>query len=277
MTAAVDGGWSPVVTTEVSGIDGIATLAAVAAARPGTVLGTAIIPLGSRSVPTLAMGAATVAGLTGARFLLGVGVSTEAIVGGWHGQDHDPTLARTRDRLRTLREVLDGGRRGSFRLAEPPGDAVRVLLAAMGPKMTELALEAADGVVANLTPPEDLPEPDGDRLVYSFTWLAAGDDQDTAIRRSLVSYATAPAYARHFTRLGFGAAMEQVQKLRDEGRLREAPATLPQELIEWVRVLPEEMEARTAAIRAAGAEPLYFPITGKDPSADVRSALRSAG
>src|SRR5437879_13657415 len=46
----------------------------------------------------------------------------------------------------------------SFRLtAPPPARPVRVVLAALGPEMLELAGEIADGVVMNWIPPETVP------------------------------------------------------------------------------------------------------------------------
>ncbi|MFA9430294.1 LLM class flavin-dependent oxidoreductase [Egicoccus sp. AB-alg2] len=271
---ALDG---PVLATEVSGVEAFGLLAAVAARRPGTRLGTGVVPLGSRSEPAMAMAATTVADVADAPFLLGVGVSTPAVVAGWHGVSHTPGRDETRARLRTLRAVLDGERRGSFRLAWPLGPRVGVLLGAMGPRMTELAFAETDGVIVNHTPPDALPVPPEDRRLLVYVWFRAAPDAEQRVRRELVSYATAPAYARHFERLGFGEDVETVARLRADGRLREAPEQLSHRLVDGLYVTEQRLAARLEAVRAVGGVPVVLPVTGDDPVRDVRHTLRVLG
>jgi hypothetical protein len=149
LAGAADEGFDPVLVTEVNARSGLALSAALAARRPGVRAGTGIVPLGSRSEAALAMAATTVAQLAGAPFLLGVGTSSSQIVDGWHGQPYDASVATTRGRLRRLRSILDGERHGSFALARPRSGQVRVLLAALGPGMVELAFEASAGAMVN--------------------------------------------------------------------------------------------------------------------------------
>lgn len=264
-----DAGFDPVMLTEVCGFHAPALASALAARRPGVRLGTAIMPLGSRTESTMAMAAATVAQIAGAPFLLGVGTSSPQIVGGWHGRDHDPGLATTRARLETLRAVLDGGRRGSFRLPVPPGADVRVLLAALGPNMAALALRAADGVILNHTPPEDVVNaPDGND-VLAFVWAATAPDGDARVRRDLTAYVMAAPYARHYRRLGYGDVVDRVHALHAEGRLREAPAALPDDMVAAIHTSQDDLAARCDAYRRAGALPVIVPVTGDDPLGEI--------
>lgn len=179
--------FEPILCTEVCGFSAPGLLAGLAARRPGVPLGTAILPLGSRSDATMAMAATTIAHIAGAPFLLGVGTSSPQITTDWHGAAYDPRLAATRARLDAVRGVLDGGRRGSFRLPVTPGRDVRLLLAALGPRMTALAFEAADGVILNHTPPARVPEAPPDAHVLAFVWVMATDDP-TRVRRDLATY-----------------------------------------------------------------------------------------
>lgn len=268
LVLVADAGFDPVMFTEVCGYDAPALASALGARRPGVRLGTAIMPLGSRSGPTMAMAATTVAQVSGAPFLLGVGTSSPQIVEDWHGRVHDPGIDTTRARLETLRAVLDGGLRGSFRLPVPAGAAVRVLLAALGPNMTALALDAADGVILNHTPPGDVVARDG-ADVLAFVWTAAAPDGEAGVRRDLTSYVMAAPYARHYRRLGFGEVVDRVHALHAAGRLRDAPAVLPDEMVAAFYTGQDDLAGRCAAYRRSGALPVIAPVTGDDPVGDI--------
>lgn len=268
LVLVADAGFDPVMFTEVCGYDAPALASALGARRPGVRLGTAIMPLGSRSGPTMAMAATTVAQVSGAPFLLGVGTSSPQIVEDWHGRVHHPGIDTTRARLETLRAVLDGGRRGSFRLPVPAGAAVRVLLAALGPNMTALALDAADGVILNHTPPGDVVARDG-ADVLAFVWTAAAPDGEAGVRRDLTSYVMAAPYARHYRRLGFGEVVDRVHALHAAGRLRDAPAVLPDEMVAAFYTGQDDLAGRCAAYRRSGALPVIVPVTGDDPVGDI--------
>lgn len=270
-----DAGFDPVLGTEVCGFHAPAMAAALAATRPGLRLGTAILPLGSRTGPTLAMAATTVAQISGAPFLLGVGTSSPQIVGDWHGVDHEPSLDATRARLAELRAVLDGGRRGAFRLPVPSPEQVRVLLAALGPNMTALAFEAADGVIVNHTAPGDMPDAPPGADVLAFVWTIAAPDGDARARRDLTSYLMAAPYARHHRRMGFGEVIDRAHELWAGGRLREVAGMLPSGMVERLYVHLDDLADRVAAYRQAGAVPIIVPVTGEDPVGEVRALLAS--
>lgn len=270
IVAAVDAGLEPAFATEVSGAAATVVLAAVAARRPGHVLGTGIVPLGSRSEAALAMEATSCAAISGSPFLLGVGVSSEPIVEGWHGATRDPSVETTRRALGRLRGLLDGERSGPFALRGAGHTQVRVLLGALGPRMVDLGCTVADGVILNLTPHDAIPGTrEGD--VYAYVWVRACPDADVWIRRDLTAYMMARPYAQHFTTLGYGAAVDQARRLRDAGRLREVPATIPDEMIDRLYVDQEELRSRAARFEAAGVRPVAIPVTGDDPAAEVRA------
>jgi 5,10-methylenetetrahydromethanopterin reductase len=104
----------------------------------------------------IAMHAATLQELTGGRFLLGLGAGAEAFLG-WAGIPRPRPLATTRDAVLVCRALLDR-RTPSGWLPEGhlrwPGPPVPIYLGVMGPKMTALAGEIADGVLALSYPPE---------------------------------------------------------------------------------------------------------------------------
>lgn len=274
LEAANAAGLSPLLATEVSGLSATDLTAAFAARNPGVTVGTGIVPLGSRSTAAIAMAARTAAQVSGRDFLLGVGVSTPQIVEGWHDAEHDPSLATTERRLTELRDLLDGQRRGSFAIPDDARGQVQVLLGALGPKMTDLGLSVGDGVILNHTPatavPTDIP---AGKSLLAFVWVYACDDGERRARRDLVSYAMAKPYARHFTRLGFGDAVQQVQALHTAGRLRDAPDRLPEEMVQAMFVTPDGLAGRLQAFRDAGATPVILPVTGDRPVAEIEALV----
>lgn len=263
---AIDAGLEPAFATEVSGAAATVVMAAVATHRPGHVLGTGIVPLGSRSEGTLAMEAASCASISGPRFLLGVGVSSEPIVEGWHGATRHASVEATRGTLQRLRALLDGQRSGPFALLGAADVEVRVLLGALGPRMIELGCTVGDGVILNLTPHDALPDTGGAEA-YAYVWVRACPDAEKRIRRDLTAYMTARPYARHFAALGYGAVVDQAQRLRDEGRLRDVPATIPDEMVDRLYVGPDGLRERAASFEAAGVTPVAIPVVGDDPVA----------
>lgn len=260
MVAGHDAGLGPIMMTEVDAAAATGVTAAAAALREGIRLGTAIVPLGSRTSAALAMEATTAAALSGVEFLLGVGVSSPQIVSGWHASEHDATLATTRQRLEELRRLLDGERRGAFGIRDPAGSTVRLLLGTLGPRMRALAEEVADGTIVNLTPAEALTAPPTGSRCLVMVWTLCSAAAEQSARRELVSYALSRPYAAHLERLGYGAVVEEVEQLREAGRLKEAPGRLPDDLVGALFTSLADLPERVAAYRRAGAEPLLLPV-----------------
>ncbi|MBA3411105.1 MAG: LLM class flavin-dependent oxidoreductase [Geodermatophilaceae bacterium] len=261
----IDAGYAPVLSTEVCATSALGLTAALAARRPGVPLGTGIVPLAAATDSSIAMGAATAASLSGTTYYLGVGTSTEQIVGGWHGGTYDASVTGTRERLMNLRAVLDGSRRGSFALPKPPGRQVRILLGALGPRMVELGMTDGDGVIVNFTPPDTLPAPAADKTVLAYVWVLVDDESEGRARRDLTGYCLAAPYARHFTSLGYGEVVALITELAGQRRLREAPDALPAEFVSTFYATLDRLPGRCSDYRNAGATPVLLPVTGPEP------------
>lgn len=78
---AADHGYTAVWTAEVNGPDAFTTLGALAVATDLD-LGVAVVPAQTRTPMVLGMSAVSLAELSGGRFTLGIGSSSEVIVGG---------------------------------------------------------------------------------------------------------------------------------------------------------------------------------------------------
>lgn len=163
---AEEQGFDDVWVAEISDPDAFVALSAVAARTERIRLGTAIVQLGTRTVPLLAASAASLTEVSGGRFVLGVGASTRAIIEGWHGLSYDRPRERMTEALPLLRSILAGERSNvhgrqirskGFQLRHPPVEPPRLILAAMNERMLETAGELADGVFLNCVPVDALP------------------------------------------------------------------------------------------------------------------------
>ncbi len=131
------------------------TLLALAGPRTRRIeLGTAVVPLPTRHVSVLAQQALTTQFATRGRLCLGVGAGHGLILDKKLGLASDRPVARTREALEVLRPLLNGeyvkytGTYQRLRMATPVDGvtAPGIILAALGPRMLELASELADGV-----------------------------------------------------------------------------------------------------------------------------------
>lgn len=137
-----------------------ALLAAIALETDRITLGTSIVNCWSRSPATIAMGAATLAGLSGGRYALGLGASTPELVEGLH----DRTYARPAERLRQtvvqVRALLRGERVPLMAVPEARplklnialDHEIPVWIAALGDQTLRVAGEHGDGWLPFLVP-----------------------------------------------------------------------------------------------------------------------------
>src|ERR1035438_740742 len=122
----------------------------------GLRLGTAVANIYTRGPALLAMSAATLAGLAPGRFVLGIGVSSAAVVTDWNGIALDRPYQRARDTLAFLRRALAGEKVSmdgetfsikGFRLDPAPVPPPKLALAALRPGMISLAAAMSDGAI----------------------------------------------------------------------------------------------------------------------------------
>ncbi|GEA88432.1 LLM class F420-dependent oxidoreductase [Cellulomonas cellasea] len=163
--AAEELGFDSVWTAEAYGSDALTPLAWWGARTSRIRLGTAIAQISARTPTAAAMAALTLDHLSGGRFTLGLGASGPQVVEGWYGQPYPRPLARTREYVDVVRQVLareapvtyDGAfyqlpLQGGAGLGKALRSTVHPLradlpvhLAAEGPKNVALAAEIADG------------------------------------------------------------------------------------------------------------------------------------
>ena len=150
-------GYESAWVAEGHGGDQFATLAAAAMQTSRIRLGTSITSVFVRTVPTIAMAAATVDDISSGRFILGLGSSHKVQVEGEHGVAYGKPLTRVRESVAFIRRLLRDGRAGyagetvridNFDLwFAPRRREVPIYVSAVFPKMIALCGEIADGVM----------------------------------------------------------------------------------------------------------------------------------
>lgn len=154
-------------TAEAYGTDAITPLAWLLAHTEKINAGSAIVQMSARTPAMTAMTAATLDMMSGGRFLLGLGASGPQVVEGWHGLAYGKPLARAREYVDIVHQVLarqaplehhgahydipylgadaTGLGKALKIIVHPRRADIPIYLAAIGPKNVELAAEIADG------------------------------------------------------------------------------------------------------------------------------------
>src|ERR1700683_1777527 len=99
-------GFDSVWTAEAYGSDALTPLAWWGSRTNRVRLGTALCQLSAPTPHAMAMAALTLDHLCGGRLVLGLGVSGPQVVEGWYGQPFPKPLARTREYVSIVQQVL---------------------------------------------------------------------------------------------------------------------------------------------------------------------------
>ncbi|WP_423921542.1 LLM class flavin-dependent oxidoreductase [Candidatus Poriferisodalis sp.] len=257
-------------SAEAWGMDGVSTLAYLAAVTERVKLGTGILQISARAPAMTAMTALSMAAMTGDRFILGLGVSGPQVVEGLHGVPFADPLGRLRETVDICRQAfagerishegrhhvlpLPGGQGKSLRLSQPANDTIEIWLATLGPKSLRYTGEAADGWVGVCFVPS-CPEvtwgqvlegaaaagrAPGSVACQAGGAVEFGDDLEALIepRRPGVAFtlgamgsATANFYNDAYRRAGFEEECREVQRLWLDGDRAAATAAVPDRLI----------------------------------------------
>lgn len=255
-------GYDSLWSEESVNLDGIVPLA-VAAEHTGRLrLASGIVNVFTRGPALLAQSAAALAELSGDRFVLGLGSSSNVIVEQWNGISFEHPLAKVRATVEYLKAVLAGERGpGGFKLSRPPKRPVPIVLAALRPAMLLLAAEIADGAFTNFLPlsgaatvAKTFSAPDKELVCRFFSIPGPEDDAIATAKRVFVAYATVPVYAAFFRWLGWGEAIDAVIAAWTAGDRARAVELVPVELIREIFLLgPIEVQReRLSAFAAAG-------------------------
>jgi len=267
-------GYDSVFTAEAWGSDCFTPLAWIGAHTERIRLGTAVCQLSARTPTATAMATLTLDHLSKGRVILGLGVSGPQVVEGWYGQSFAKPLARTREYVGIVRQVLE--RAGPVTSDGPhyplplPKDApgawglgkplrsithplradVPIFLGAEGPKNVALAAEIADGWLPLYYSPFR-PEVYADSLAHAkpgfeiaqFLLVNVHDDLETALMpvKAMLGFYIGGMGAKQqnfhknlMGRMGFEAEADRIQELFFQGKREEAIATVPSQFADEI-------------------------------------------
>lgn len=265
-----DQGWGSLWFGEAVGREAFTAAQMYLAACPRMAIGTGIANIYGRDASAAGSAARTIEALYPGRFVLGLGVSHAPLVERHRGHAYGRPWAAMRDYL----DALDGTRpMAAGEETMPP-----VMLAALGPRMLELARDRTAGAHPYLTLPEHTARAreilggtaeDGPALVVEHAAVVtAGVEDDDEVWRSrahdhLEIYTGLPNYRNSWTRQGFD----------DSDYVRGGSERLKRALV--TRGL-EATQARVQEHLDAGASTVLVQVLGENvltpPVADWRLA-----
>jgi probable F420-dependent oxidoreductase len=163
---AEEQGYDDVWFADSSGIDALTLAVAVAERTSRVRIGTAIIPVFTRTPAVLASTTHILNKISNGRFILGLGSSSQPMMVNWNGQVFEKPLTRVKETTQLVRQMLSGAKsdfdgvtvqsHGYRQPPIPPGEQP-IYIAALRSRMMQMAAEVGDGVIVNLFPRQVLP------------------------------------------------------------------------------------------------------------------------
>lgn len=279
--------------------DGLTLAGALSRETKRIRLGIAIASVFSRTPAVLAAAANTMGQLMPGRFVLGLGSSSEAMTKGWHGLPFEKPLSRARDTAIMVRSMLKGEKSDfdletarSHGYRQPPLETpVPIYLAALRPRMIEMAAEHGDGVIFNLWPRRALAtmmahvragaeragKTAADIEIVNRHMVLVTDDKARA--RDLFRKQFAPYYATSVYNafLAWGGYEETAAVIREGWAAKDRDKTmgaLSDEVIDEIGIIGTEGECRERLAWCAGAgihTHIISTIQGASPQEVTRS------
>lgn len=163
---AEDNGFADAWFSDSGAPDSLTQVAAVAHHTTNIRIGVAVTPVYTRTPAVLAATANVLGQALPGRFVMGLGSSSQTIMGQWNGISLDKPVTRVKETTLMVRAMLAGEksafdgetlRSRGYRQA-PIDQPPPLYLAALRPKMIEMAAEVGDGVIFNLWPKSALPK-----------------------------------------------------------------------------------------------------------------------
>ncbi len=146
---------------EMATFDAFALATAIGIRAPGLGLRVGPLPISMRTPVSIALGASSVAAITGAQVDVALGASSPFIVSGWNGREWSHGAERMRETIECVRPMLRGERAhydgrlvhsAGLRLRNPIPS--RIGVGAFGPSMMKVSAQFADEVVLSLASPQ---------------------------------------------------------------------------------------------------------------------------
>ena len=246
------------------------TITQVAAVAPHTAnirIGIAVTPVYTRTPAVIAASVNVLGQLLPGRFVMGLGSSSQTIMGRWNGIPLDKPLTRVRETAELVRSMLTGAKSDftgvtvqSHGYRQPPLDAPPpIYLAALRPKMIEMAAAVGDGVIFNLWPRSALPKmmehvrmgaeragknPRDVEIVHRAMVLATDDKAAgrNLFRAAFAPYYATPVYNKFLAWAGYAEAADTIADGWARKDRAKTTGALTDELIDELAVIGSEDE-----------------------------------
>jgi probable F420-dependent oxidoreductase len=275
---------------EVSGPDGFTPVVAAAIHTERMRLGTGVVNVFTRGPAVLAQHAAALQHLSGGRFCLGIGSSSDRIVEHWNGIPFRKPRTRVRETIEFLRAALAGERAGpgGFRLEQPPAQPVPIYVAALRERMLQTAGELGDGAFVNYLPLAAADkvmaeirrgeaaagkEEGSSDVLCRFFCIQGDPEQALGVARWMFSaYGTVPVYTEFFRWLGYGDAIDPMVEAWNAGDRAKALELVPDELVKDIFILgdPKAQRERLERYVEAGiTTPVLLILPVMEPGREV--------
>lgn len=308
--AGLDGVW----TTETAH-DPFLPLLLAAERAPDITIGTGVAVAFARSPMTLAATANDLHQRSGGRFVLGLGSQVEAHVTRRFSMPWSAPAARMREFVLALRAIWAAWQSGErlyfrgefyshtllpplFRPGPNPYGPPPVLLAAVGPRMTRVAAEVADGLLVHSFTTErylrevTLPAVAGHRarpfticypgLVATGTGEREYETAVAAVRRQIAFYGATPAYRPVLDRHGWADLHTELQRLSRRSDWETMTSLVDDDVLAAFAVTGEPAAAGAEIVRRFGGIVDRFTVAtpydlGERAHRDLVAAVRAAG
>jgi probable F420-dependent oxidoreductase len=160
-------GYDDVWFADINGGDALTMAAALAMSTSRVRIGTAIIPVFTRTPAVFASTVHVLHKVSNGRFILGLGSSSQTMMENWNGLNFEKPLTRVKETTQIVRSMLVGEKSDfdgktlythGYRQAPLPDGGPPIYIAGLRGKMLEMAAEVGDGVILNLFPKKALPK-----------------------------------------------------------------------------------------------------------------------
>lgn len=266
---AEDNGFSDAWFGDAGAPDSLTQIAALGQSTSSIRIGVAVTPVYTRSPSVLAATANVIEQLIPGRFVLGIGSSSETIMGQWNGIPLDKPLTRVKETAQLVKQMLKGekidyqGETQSSRgyrqmpLENPPP----VYIGCLRQNMIEMAAEVGDGVIFNLWPKSALPKmmeavKRGAKRagknwqeveVVNRAMVLCTDDKQygrNLFRAAFAPYYATPVYNKFLAWAGYEDAAATIREGWAEKNREKTGSALTDELIHEIAIIGTEDEIR---------------------------------
>jgi probable F420-dependent oxidoreductase len=249
--------------------DTLTQIAAVGHHTQNIRIGVAVTPVYTRSPSVLAASANVISQVIPGRFILGLGSSSQTIMGQWNGIPLDKPRTRVKETAQLVRQMLKGEKtnfQGETLFSRgyrqtPTENPPPIYIGALRPKMIEMAAEVGDGVIFNLWPQGALPKMMEalkrgaknagknwqDIEVVNRAMVLCTDDKPLGreiFRAAFGPYYATPVYNKFLAWAGYENAANTIAEGWAEKNREKTAGALTDELIDEIAIIGTEDEIR---------------------------------